>query len=163
MEAIRNLDGSRDALPCAFRIRARPIPCDHLHAGVLAQPLRDRLGRALREQGRGLPALQIHQDRAISVAFPQCKVIHAEDRRRGARRSRRRRVFRLTARSHWWPSRTPALPPRAMPRATKRWASRSVRQAQGAAMVGNRSVKMRRLQEVFGQNHLRTRSWRRTR
>jgi len=50
-----------------------------------------------------------------------------------------------------------------MPRATKRWASRSVRRAQGAATVGKRSVKMRRGQARLRQNHLRTHSWRRTR
>lgn len=44
-----------------------------------------------------------------------------------------------------------------------RWASRRVRRAQGAATVGRRSVKMRRGQERLRQNHLRTRSCKRTR
>jgi hypothetical protein len=81
----------------------------------------------------------------------------------GSLRSRRSRVLRLTTRSHWWLRRTPAVPPRATPRATKRWASRSVRRAHGAATVGKRSVKMRRRQERLRQNHLRTCRWRRTR
>src|SRR5437870_4193193 len=50
-----------------------------------------------------------------------------------------------------------------MPRATKRWASRNVRRAQGAATVGKRSVKIRRGQARLRQNHIRTHSWRRTR
>src|SRR6266540_1288238 len=45
---------------------------------------------------------------------------------RGRRRRRRKRVLRLTARSHAWLRRTPALPPRAIPRATRRWAKGSV-------------------------------------
>ena len=42
---------------------------------------------------------------------------------------------------------TPAFPPNDTPKAMRRWASRSVRRAQGAARVGRRSVKMRRGQE----------------
>ena len=64
----------------------------------------------------------------------------------GCLRSTRSRVLRLTTRSHAWPRRTPAFPPSATPRATRRWASRSVRRAQGAATVGRRSVKIRRRQ-----------------
>ncbi len=168
MKAVRNLGGAGRALTGALGIRTRPIPRDHLHPGVLPEPLRHGLGGALREQGHGLAALQVHQDRAIGVPFPQGEIVHPQhpgrgERRGGCRRSRRSRVFRLTARSHAWPRRTPALPPRAMPRATRRWASRSVRRAQGAATVGSRSVKMRRRQARLRQNHLRTRSWRRTR
>ena len=81
----------------------------------------------------------------------------------GNLRSRRSNVFRLTTSAHAWPRCTPALPPKAMPRATKRWASRGVRRAQGAATVGRRSVKIRRGQARLRQNHLRTRSWRHTR
>src|SRR5712691_1918489 len=43
------------------------------------------------------------------------------------------------------------------------WASRRVRRAHGAVTVGSRSVKMSRRQWRLRQNHLRTRSWRRTR
>src|ERR671923_2703535 len=39
----------------AFRIGARPVPRDHLHAGMRPEPLREGLGGALRQEGHRLP------------------------------------------------------------------------------------------------------------
>jgi hypothetical protein len=70
VKTIRHLDGRGRALARTLGIRARPIPGAHLHPGMLAEPLGDRLGGPLREQGHGLPALQVHQYCARGVPFP---------------------------------------------------------------------------------------------
>jgi len=57
-------------------IPTAPLPRDHLHPGVRPEPLRHRLGHPIREQGHRLPALQVHQDRAIRVPFPQGEIVH---------------------------------------------------------------------------------------
>ena len=104
-----------DALACTLRIRTRPIPGDDLHPGMCLEPLGDSLSGTIRQECHGLPALQVHQDRAIGVPFPQGEIVYPEHPGcgcgSGSFRSRRRRVFRLTTRSHWWPSCTPAVPP----------------------------------------------------
>ena len=76
MKAVRHLRGARGAVACALGIRTGPIPCDHLHPRVLAQPLRHRFGGPLREQRHGLSTFQIHQDRAIGLTFPQSEIVH---------------------------------------------------------------------------------------
>ena len=78
MKAISNLGRLGRALTSALGIGARPIPRNHLHPGGLPEPLRHRLGRALRQECYGLAALQVHEDRAIGMAFPQCPIIHAQ-------------------------------------------------------------------------------------
>ena len=85
MKAVRHLRSAGGAVACALGICTRPIPCDHLHARVLPQPLRDRLGGPLWEQGHGLVALQ---DRAIGVPFPQGEIVHPQHGGRGERRGR---------------------------------------------------------------------------
>ena len=88
MKAVRDLGGRGCPLARALGIGARPIPRDHLHPWVLPEPLRHGLGGAIREERHGLAALQIDQDRAIRVAFPQGEIIHPEHRGRGQRRDR---------------------------------------------------------------------------
>jgi hypothetical protein len=82
-EPIRHLDGRGRAVTSALGIGTRPIARDDLHPGVLPQPLRHRFGGPLRQQGHGLPAFQIHQDRAIGVPFAQGKIVHPEHPGRG--------------------------------------------------------------------------------
>ena len=79
MEAVRDLDGLRGALPGAFRIRTRPIARDNLYARMRPEPLRYRRGCPIWQQGDGLATFQVHEDRAIRVAFPQCPIIYAQD------------------------------------------------------------------------------------
>jgi hypothetical protein len=69
VEAIRDLGGLRRTVPGAVGIGFRAIPRDDLHARVGLEPLRERVALAVREQGDGLPALQIDEHRAIRVAF----------------------------------------------------------------------------------------------
>jgi hypothetical protein len=78
MKAVRHLDGCGCALACPLRIRTRPIPGDDLHPGVCLEPLGDRLSGTIRQECHGLPALQVHQDRAIGVPFPQGKIVPSQ-------------------------------------------------------------------------------------
>ena len=64
----------------ALGIGGRAIARDHLHSRMLQEPLRHGRSRAIREERDGLVALQIDQDRAIRVAFPEREVIHTEHR-----------------------------------------------------------------------------------
>ena len=78
-------------------------------------------------------------------------------------RKTRSSVCRLTATSQAWLRACRPAPRAPDHRATRRWTSRRVRRAQGAATGGRRSVKMRRPQARFAQNHLRTRHGQRPR
>ena len=68
-------------MTCALGIGLRAVARHDLHSGVLPEPLRHCFGGPIWEQGHGLPALQVHEDRAIGVPFPQGKIVHPEDRR----------------------------------------------------------------------------------
>ena len=83
MKAISNLGRLGRALTRALGIRTRPIPRNHLHPGVLPEPLRHRLGGAFREQGHRLAAFQVDQDRAIGVPFAQGEIVHPQHPGRG--------------------------------------------------------------------------------
>ena len=150
MKTVRDLGGRRRPVPCAVGIGGRPIPRDDLHPGVLPEPLGYGLGGALREQGHGLAALEIDQDRAVGVPFAQGEIVDAqhpwawETTGQAAGAARAAGCSGSRPGPTAWPRRIPAFPPSAMPRATRRWASRRVRRAQGAATVGSRSVKIRR-------------------
>ena len=88
MEAVRDLGRRRRAVPSAFRIGTRPIARDDLHPGMLPEPLCQGRRRAFWQERHGLAALQVDQDRAISVPFPQGEIIHSKHPGRGERRGR---------------------------------------------------------------------------
>jgi len=150
MKPIGDLRGGGGPLTRPVCVGGRAIARDHLDPRMVLEPLRQRVALAVWEERDGLAAFQVHEGGALRVAFPQRLIIHAQDP------GRREVRLRLTRRSHAWPRRTPAVPPSATPSAPRRWASRRVRRAQGAATVDRRSVKMRR-QWRLRQNHLRTR------
>ena len=83
MEAVGHLGCGGRPVPRALRIGARPIPCYHLHPWMLPEPLGHGLGRPIREQRDGLPALQVHQDRAIRLPFAQGEIVHPQHPGRG--------------------------------------------------------------------------------
>ena len=160
--------GCDRALTRALGIRARPISGDHLHPGCsrshCATVSAVRSGSSAtgwrRSRSTRIVPYVCRFRRAKSSTPSTVGVGHAG---MSCLRSRRRSVFRLTARPQRWLRRIPALPPKARPTSPKCWASRKVRRAQGAVRAGSRSVKMRRRQEPLRHNHLRTRSWRHTR
>ena len=85
MKPVGHLGGGRRPVAGALGIGTGPIPRDDLDPGVFPQPLRDGLGGPLGEQGHGLPALEVHQDRAIGVPFPQGEIVHPQHGRGGGR------------------------------------------------------------------------------
>jgi hypothetical protein len=88
MKAVGHLGRCGRLVLRALGIGSRAIPCDHLDAWMLPEPLRDGVGSTIREECDRVAALQIDQHGAIRLAFAQGEIIHAEDGGRGKRRSR---------------------------------------------------------------------------
>lgn len=88
MPAVGTLDDARCPLPRTIRIGWGTVPGDMFHAGMLAQPGRERCGRAVREQIDNVVALVVHQDRAVGMTPPQGEVIHPQHAGRGPGRDR---------------------------------------------------------------------------
>ena len=83
MKTVRDLRGCRSPLPRALAIGGRAIARDDRDPWMLPEPLGQGIGRALREERHGLPALQVHQDRAIGLPFAQGEIVHPQHPRRG--------------------------------------------------------------------------------
>jgi hypothetical protein len=86
MQAVGDLGGRGSPWPCAVGIGGRPIACHHLAPRRCPEPLRDGLGRPIREQRSRLPTLQVHQARAVGLALAEGEIVHAKDGGCGARR-----------------------------------------------------------------------------
>lgn len=69
MKAVGDLRGCRSPLPRALGIGGRAITRNDLDSRMLAQPLGQSLGRALRQQRNRVAALQVNQHGAIALAF----------------------------------------------------------------------------------------------
>ena len=161
VEAVRHLHRPGSAAAGALGIGAGAVTGDDLHTGVGAQPGGERAGLAVGQQRHRAAALEVHQHGAVGVPLrrAQSSTPRADgvaQSGRGARRTRRSSVLRLAPSPSRAPSRAPPAPPRVRPRAVRRWASRAVRRAQGAATPGRRSAKMRRPHRVLSQNIRRT-------
>ena len=139
VEAIRHLGGLRRTVPGAVGIGFRAIPRDHLHARVGLEPLRERVALAVREQGDGLAAFQIDEDRAIRVAFAQGEIVHPQHAGRGERRGRLppEQAQQRVAAHHHVP-RVAELHPSRSPQAPRRGRSGAERAAACAAPRGPR-------------------------
>jgi hypothetical protein len=88
MKAIGDLCGRGGPLPRPIGVGSRAIARDDLHPRVVPEPLRQRGALTVWEERDGLAALEIHEDGAIRLAFPQCPIIHAQDPGRGQVRLR---------------------------------------------------------------------------
>ena len=136
MKAVCNLRGTRGSLTCALGIRTGPIPSVRLAPGCAwaTAPLFRPCDPAEALPAGGAPDRRGSCHRCAASAGqnhpPRARWAWGT-RGQAARRSRRSRVFRLTARPQRWLRLRPALPPKARPTATRRWASRRVRRAQG--------------------------------
>jgi hypothetical protein len=87
MKAIRDLNGIRGSLPSALRVGAAAVTSNDLDAGMRLQPVGQCLGPPIGEQVDHAAALEVHQDRAILLAFALGPVVHPEHARHdGARR-----------------------------------------------------------------------------
>src|ERR1700732_3471344 len=69
MKAVGNLSRLRCAAPSSAGIESEPVARDDLHFRMLLQPLRQLIGRALRQQVRYGSSFQIDQDRAVALSL----------------------------------------------------------------------------------------------
>jgi hypothetical protein len=88
MKAIGNLGGLWRPFGGASSIVLSTVTGNDFDPGMVTQPGRDRLGRALRQERHGPTVFEIDQDRAIDPALAEGKIINAEHTR--GRRGRRR-------------------------------------------------------------------------
>src|SRR5919201_5032900 len=88
MKAISDLSGLWRALCGAAGIVLGTVAGNDSDAWMVAQPRRDGLGGALRQEIHGPPAFEIDQDRPIDPPLAEGKIINAKHarRRRGGRR-----------------------------------------------------------------------------
>ena len=139
VKPVRDLNRRGRALACAICIGFGAVSRDDLHARVAAEPLCEGVGVAITEERDRPASLQVHQDRAIRVTFPEAQsstprtVGVATPWQRQTAHHAQKGVPAHRSGPSVWLKRTPALPPRATPSATRRWTRRGVRRAQGAA------------------------------
>jgi hypothetical protein len=79
MKPIHDLHGLRCPLTDALCIEGTPVSTDHGDRGMLCQPGRHALYRALRQQVQDPMILEIDQDGPIAVAAPPGPLVHADD------------------------------------------------------------------------------------
>ncbi|HEY4992538.1 MAG TPA: hypothetical protein VII33_10695 [Nakamurella sp.] len=111
MPAVGDLHRIRRAVPGAVSVAAGPVPADHLHAGMSAQPVGEVAGFPAEEDvDRSVPVGQVDQHRAVVVAAAQRELIDAEDRhladrwiRQGADQPQQRRPARPHSQSDGQP------------------------------------------------------------
>ena len=88
MKPIHDLHRVGSAPANALRIEGAPIATDHGHGGMLEQPVRDKVRRALGQEVEHLVIFQIDQDRAIALPASPGPLIDAQHL--GGRGGRRR-------------------------------------------------------------------------
>ena len=81
--AIGHLDRFRRALTNSVRVGTGAVACDHLDAGMLAQPGGEGLGLPIREQVHHLVAFEVDQDGSVAMTPPPGPVVHSEHLERG--------------------------------------------------------------------------------
>lgn len=78
LKALGNLYGLRSAFGSAVAVSVPPITRNHLNAGVVFQPLRQRARfPVLQQRHRPMP-FHIHQHGAIALASAKGEIIHAK-------------------------------------------------------------------------------------
>jgi hypothetical protein len=78
MESVGNLEGIGSASSSAVGIGTTPIPTDDLHTWVLGEPPGKGLCPPILREINPTPALQVDQDRPISLPTTEREVIDAE-------------------------------------------------------------------------------------
>ncbi len=79
MPAVRDLHGIRCATTSALGVGPGAITGDHLDAGVVPQPCRERRRLAVRQEVDHAPLLEVDQHRAVALASSPRPVVDAED------------------------------------------------------------------------------------
>ena len=82
--AVHDLGRARRAEAGAAGILGGPVPRDHADRVVLAEPCRQGLRRAIRQQVDDMVLLQVDQDGAVGLPFPARPIVNTQDPRRGA-------------------------------------------------------------------------------
>jgi hypothetical protein len=83
MKPIGHLEGVRSCQTAREGIGVGTIAHQDRHSGMVLEPLHQGRGGASLQHGHGLSTFEIHQQGAIRAAPPECKLIHAQDARRG--------------------------------------------------------------------------------
>ena len=99
VKPIGHLQRLGSAFGRAIGIDPCTIAANHLDAWVLAQPLFNDTGRALREEVDHHMGFEIDDHRAVGVAFPPCPIVNADDG--GSRRCHRRRLTSQAKQCIW--------------------------------------------------------------
>src|ERR1700722_4228572 len=150
MKAVGNLSRLRCAAPSSAGIESEPVARDDLHFRMLLQPLRQLIGRALRQQVRYGSSFQIDQDRAVGLSLLPRPVIdthHPQALPPCLAALARRLILRsivssLTAIDKRFKRNSAARPPVRWPTSSRTSSTRLVRRAQGATTSPSRSRKM---------------------
>jgi hypothetical protein len=116
VKAIGALERVGGPLPGPIRIGSASLPGHHPDAGMGLPPERHGLGLTIGPERERSPPFAIAQPGPIGLACAIGPIVDAEHlgvakAGQGRRRSRRRRVWRLTAKPRARLRRTPALPP----------------------------------------------------
>ena len=90
VEAVRDLHRPRRAAAGALGVGAGAVAGDHVDAGVLAQPSRERARLAVGQQRHRTTPVEVHQHGAVGVPLAQRPVIDAQGGRGGELRHGRR-------------------------------------------------------------------------
>ena len=78
MPAVRDLDRVRCAVLGPERVGAGPVPADHLHAGMLAQPISQGGGLAVIQHVDGLAGIHVDHQSRIRMSAPFREIIDAQ-------------------------------------------------------------------------------------
>jgi hypothetical protein len=81
VEPVGDLHRVRRSGTGALGIRSRPVPADHVHAWVRAQPVTQPVGIAAGQQVQRLTGFAVDQHGAVVLATAQREVVHAQDPR----------------------------------------------------------------------------------
>src|SRR5215475_1349474 len=79
MIAISDLLGLRRSDACALCITAGPVPADHLHLGVVAEPCGEVFALAPLVEMQWTVGGHVDQHRAVVTALAEGEVVNAED------------------------------------------------------------------------------------
>ena len=79
MIAISDLLGLRRSDACALRVTAGPVPADHLHLGVVAQPCGEVFALAAVVEMQWTVGGHVDQHRAVVTALAEGEVVDTED------------------------------------------------------------------------------------
>jgi hypothetical protein len=79
MIAISDLPGLRRPDACALRVTAGPVPADHLHLGVVAEPCGEVFAFAPVVEMQWTVGGHVDQHRAVVTALAESEVVDSED------------------------------------------------------------------------------------